>query len=122
MSNLISTLQTGHIGLNVSNLERSQQFYHEIFGFQVVRTSEEENRRFAFLGDGEKLMLTLWEQSAGQFDKQQPGLHHLSFQVAGIEQVHEAERRLKDLKAHFIYEGIVPHAEGASSGGVFFED
>jgi catechol 2,3-dioxygenase-like lactoylglutathione lyase family enzyme len=42
--------------------------------------------------------------------------------VPGPEQVEEARRKLLRLGAPFVYEGIVPHAEGAQSGGVFFED
>ena len=115
-------LQTGHIGLNVSQLERSREFYKAVFGFEVTGESLKEGRRFAFLGDGTHLVLTLWEQSQGQFERARPGLHHLSFQVETIEQVREAEQRIRDLGASLIYDGIVPHAEGAGSGGVFFED
>ena len=67
-------------------------------------------------------MLTLWEQSEGRFDAGTPGLHHLSFRVEDIAAVREIERRLSDAGARLIYDGIVPHAEGSDSGGVFFED
>jgi hypothetical protein len=32
------------------------------------------------------------------------------------------EARLQALDVHFLYDGIVPHREGADSGGIFFED
>ncbi len=118
----IQTVQTGHVGLNVSDLNRSKRFYQEVFGFQVVGESQQENRRFAFLGDGQKLVLTLWEQSEGRFEKHRPGLHHLAFQVATIDQVKEAERRLQALGVHFHYESIVRQFEGSESVGIFFED
>jgi catechol-2,3-dioxygenase len=118
----IQTVQTGHVGLNVSDLNRSKRFYQEVFGFHVMGESQRENRRFAFLGDGQKLVLTLWEQSEGRFEKHRPGLHHLAFQVATVEQVGEAERRLQTLNVHFHYEGIVRQAEGLESVGLFFED
>jgi catechol-2,3-dioxygenase len=116
------TLQTGHVGLNVSNLERSKKFYQEVFGFQVILESQTEGREFVLLGDGRTLVLTLWQQSEGQFEKRRPGLHHLSFQVDTIDTVQEFERRLRALNINFIYDGIVPHAEGMQSGGIFFED
>ncbi|MDQ3650769.1 MAG: VOC family protein [Acidobacteriota bacterium] len=116
------SLQTGHVGLNVSDLERSERFYREVFGFQVIGKSQETGREFVFLADKEKLVLTLWQQSEGRFDKRQPGLHHLSFQVATIEEVKEAEGRLRVIDVPLLYEGIVPHGEGAQSGGIFFED
>jgi catechol-2,3-dioxygenase len=67
-------------------------------------------------------MLTLWQQANGRFEKGHPGLHHLSFQVAAIQEVQEIAKKLKALSAPLIYDGIVPHAEGAESGGLFFED
>ena len=113
---------TGHIGLNVTDLERSRKFYTEIFGFEILRESSTGGKEFAFLGHEGKPVLTLWKQSQGAFPKRSPGLHHLSFQADSIEQVKEAETRLRRWKTSFQYEGVVPHAEGAQSGGLFFED
>lgn len=121
-SGIEATLQTGHVGLNVSNLERSKNFYLEVLGLQVARESLEEGRRFVFLSDGGKTVLTLWEQSHGSFDTARPGLHHLSFRAESIEAVRAVEERLRSLNVRLIYNGIVPHSEGAQSGGVFFED
>lgn len=114
--------QTGHIGLNVSDLDVSKKFYREVFGFETMGESEEEGKRFAFLGKEQKLILTLWQQSAGRFEKHLPGLHHLSFQVNAIEDVKEFETKLRELKVNLLYDGIVPHGEGTPSGGIFFED
>ena len=115
-------LQTGHVGLNVSDLDRSKGFYQQVFGFDVMGESQEEGRRFVFLSEGSTLVLTLWQQGEGRFEKQRPGLHHLSFQVATIEDVKRAEEKLRALNVPFIYDGIVPHTEGSQSAGVFFED
>jgi lactoylglutathione lyase len=123
MSTAISNvLKTGHVGLNVTNLERSKQFYTDVFGFEIAHESTDEKRRFVFLGDGARLVLTLWQQSDGRFEKSQPGLHHLSFQVDGIHQVEALEGKLRSLNVPIIYDGIVPHDEGQASGGIFFED
>lgn len=116
------TLQTGHVGLNVSDLDRSKGFYQKVFGLDVMGESREEGRRFVFLSEGSTLVLTLWQQGEGRFEKQRPGLHHLSFQVATIEDVKRAEEKLRALNVPFIYDGIVPHTEGSQSAGVFFED
>ena len=118
----LATLQTGHVGLNVTDLARSQAFYRQVFGFVVMHESQEVGREFVFLGEGERLVLTLWQQSAGAFSPDAPGLHHLSFQVDSMAAVQEAERRLRALDARFLYEGVVPHAEGGQSGGIFFAD
>ena len=120
--NTEAAFQTGHIGLNVSDLERSVTFYQNVFGFETMNLSREPGRAFAFLGHGGKLLVTLWQQSAGAFPKNLPGLHHLSFQVATIEEVKQVETRLREVGAEIFHNGIVPHSEGASSGGVFFLD
>ncbi len=39
-----------------------------------------------------------------------------------MDEVRAAEARLNSRGAKFIYDGIVPHAEGRPSGGIFFED
>jgi hypothetical protein len=42
--------------------------------------------------------------------------------VDDIADVQAAERRVRALGAELLYDGIVPHGEGASSGGIFFAD
>ncbi|GGL05522.1 VOC family protein [Planomonospora parontospora] len=116
------TLRTGHIGLNVSDLDTSRDFYRKVFGFEVVGESREDGRRYAFLGRDGTLVLTLWQQSGGRFATGLPGLHHLSFEVPDIEAVRRAEAVVRELGAVLHHDGVVPHGEGASSGGVFFED
>ena len=113
---------TGHVGINVTDLDRAVHFYERVFGFTVGGRSDEAPRRFAFLRNGDTLALTLWQQSDGRFDGRRPGLHHLSFQVPTLADVRAAEARVRDAGGRFLYEGAVPHGEGASSGGIFFED
>ena len=115
-------ITTGHVGINVTNLERASNFYSAALGLTRTGGSDEAPRRYAFLGDGSRLVLTLWEQSAGRFDAARPGLHHLSFQLASIDEVRAAEKRLLGLGTTFVYDGVVPHSEGSDSGGIFFED
>ncbi|GGO60547.1 VOC family protein [Nonomuraea cavernae] len=116
------TLQTGHVGLNVTDLARSTAFYCQVLGLEVVGAQTDGDRRFAFLGREGTLLITLWQQSDGTFATGLPGLHHLSFQVADIDAVRRAETTLRELGAELVYDGVVPHGEGASSGGVFFTD
>ncbi|WP_043728230.1 VOC family protein [Nocardia asiatica] len=115
-------LATGHIGLNVSDLDRSVDFYRRALGFQQLAASTEAQRRWAFLGAEGKLIVTLWEQSDGTFSTATPGLHHLSFQVDTIDQVRAVERVLRELSVAFAHDGVVAHGEGVASGGIFFTD
>jgi lactoylglutathione lyase len=123
MSTQVSTqYTTGHVGLNVSNLARSKRFYQDVFGFDLAGESNDGGRVFAFLTQNSVVVLTLWQQSDGAFAANRPGLHHLAFQVNSIEQVKEAEQRLRKLGIAIHYDGVTAHAEGAQSGGVYFDD
>ena len=116
------TLRTGHIGLNVTDLDRSLAFYRDVLGFVLVSEGKEEGRRYAFLGDGERLVLTLWQQAGQPYDGERAGLHHLALEADSIERVREYEEALRAYGADFAYEGVVAHREGAASGGIFFHD
>ncbi|GAA1226578.1 VOC family protein [Kitasatospora nipponensis] len=117
-----TTLRTGHIGLNVTDLDRSRAFYQRVFGFEAVGEGADGDQRWAFLGRDGAITVTLWQQSQGRFPTATPGLHHLAFQVDSVREVHDIEQELRALDAEFTYEGVVPHREGASSGGIFFLD
>ncbi|MFF0432114.1 VOC family protein [Streptomyces sp. NPDC004327] len=116
------TLAFGHVGLNVTDIERSLAFYGDVLGFEVLGEGKEEGRRYAFLGRGGSLVLTLWQQAEGGYDAGRAGLHHLAFQADSIDDVRAAEAALAARGATFAYEGVVAHAEGAASGGIFFHD
>lgn len=112
----------GHVGLNVTDLARSRTFYAELLGLSVLAESERAGRRFALLGRGTDILVTLWQQADAAFRARTAGLHHISFGVSSLDEVREIERRARVLGAAFLYEGVVPHAEGLDSGGVYFSD
>jgi lactoylglutathione lyase len=115
-------LAPGHVGLNVTDLERSVDFYRRALGFERLHINNEGERKFAFLGLDGDLRLTLWQQSDGEFSAKTPGLHHLALVVDTIEQVRTVEEALKELGVAFKYDGVVVHGEGLASGGIFFSD
>ncbi|QES50149.1 glyoxalase [Streptomyces venezuelae] len=118
----MTTLRTGHVGLNVTDLARSTGFYRDTLGYDLLAEGKEEGRRFALLGHGGELSLTLWEQADGAFAPAAAGLHHLALTAADLEEVRAYEVRLRALGVDFAYDGIVAHGEGAASGGIFFHD
>ncbi|MFF4265939.1 VOC family protein [Streptomyces virginiae] len=122
MTTAISKLRTGHVGLNVTDLERSLAFYRDALDFQVLGEGKEEGRRFAFLGRDGELVLTLWQQADGAYTPAAAGLHHLAFSADDVREVRAYEERLRGLGVAFAYEGVVAHREGAASGGIFFHD
>ena len=46
-----SGFQTGHVGLNVTDLDRSKEFYQDVLGFDVLGESRSSGQadRFIFL-------------------------------------------------------------------------
>lgn len=121
----------GHVGVNVTDLDRSLAFYQDVFGLELLGRSAEDGRRFAFLGDpdvasGEfldRLTITLWEQSTGTFPTDAPGLHHLAFHVGSVEEVEQVRDRARSRGARLLHDGeIVPHSQDLESGGAFLLD
>lgn len=117
-----TALKTGHVGLNVTDLGRSKDFYQRVLGLELMVDGRDGDREWAFLGRDGTLLITLWRQSEGRFATALPGLHHLAFQVGTPEEVLAVQRNLSDLGADFQYDGVVAHREGGDSGGVFFTD
>jgi catechol-2,3-dioxygenase len=117
-----TTFVTGHIGLNVTDLDRSTAFYREVFGFDLAGEGQDGDRRWAFLAADGRLVVTLWQQAGAPFSPGAAGLHHLSFEVPTIDDVRAAETRLRAIDASFTYDGVVPHGAEADSGGIFFTD
>ncbi|MFC9272484.1 VOC family protein [Streptomyces zhihengii] len=117
-----SALVTGHVGLNVTDIDRSLVFYGDVLGFDVLGEGKEDGRRYAFLGRDGTLVLTLWQQADGAFEPTRAGLHHLAFEAASMADVRAAEDRLRDRGVAFAHDGVVAHGEGTASGGIFFHD
>ncbi|MDI5963816.1 VOC family protein [Streptomyces sp. SL13] len=114
---------TGHIGLNVTDLDRSRDFYQRVFGLTAHGEGEDGDRRWTFLADGSgAVAVTLWQQSAGSFATGTPGLHHLAFSVDSLAEVRAAQETLRALGVELVHGGVVGHADGLESGGIFFTD
>jgi lactoylglutathione lyase len=118
----VAIVNTGHVGLNVVDVDRSTRFYRDALRLEVTAEGTDAAHRYAFLAQGGQLLITLWQQADGRFSTTQPGLHHLAFQVPSLDEVRAAEARLRQLGAEFVYDGVMAHDEGAPSGGIFFLD
>lgn len=90
-----STKGIHHIGLTVSKLEESADFFISSLGWKEVRRNEEYPA--IFVSDG-RVMVTLWatkEEPSIPFDKNRNvGLHHVAFHVENEDDLHEIHTRL----------------------------
>src|ERR1051325_3634936 len=80
-----AALRPGHIGLNVTDLDRSLPFYGRVLGLETLAEGKADSRRWAFLGRDGEPVVTLWTQSTRGFATGTAGLHHLSFQVDSLD-------------------------------------
>lgn len=89
-----------HIGLTVSKLEESADFFISLLGWKEVKRNNEYPA--IFVSDG-SIMVTLWaikEQPANEFNKNKNvGLHHVAFHL-------ESENELNDLYEKLKHNGV----------------
>lgn len=85
-----------HVGLAVSNLEGSADFFTRVLGWQEVKRREDYPA--IFVSDG-CIMVTLWatEEGASPFDRRKNvGLHHLALHVQRRAELTVIHQRLVD--------------------------
>jgi len=89
-----------HVGLTVTDLTASSDFFTETLGWNKVG----ENKKYpaTFVSDG-KMLLTLWQattpDTAIKFNrKNNVGLHHLAISAASFEALEEIYQRVKKVK------------------------
>lgn len=85
-----------HIGLSVSKLQQSQDFFINSLDFRLVGTRD--SYPAAFVSNGE-IMVTLWQVSNIErhqaFDrKNNVGLHHLAFNVDSFTELEQLHQKL----------------------------
>jgi lactoylglutathione lyase len=93
----VMTQGFNHVGLSVTDLDKSTRFFTDTLGWQL--SGRDEEYPATFLTDGE-MFLTLWRvedpEKAVAFDrKNNVGLHHLAISVASFDILDELYERFK---------------------------
>lgn len=108
-----------HIGLTVSKLEESANFFIDALDWNEVK--RDDRYPSIFVSDGH-IMVTLWQSQLlnTQFDKNHVGLHHAAFMVDSEDKLFECYDRIKqhNLKIEFSPE---PLGDGPAKHMICYE-
>ena len=110
-----------HLALKVDDLERTTQFYREVFGFSEMSTDRVRDHTSRHLSDG-TIDLALIKYDAGTESAESraagagPCIHHFAVEVADLG---AAEKRIRALGCEIISDpGVVPVKFRAPGGTV----
>lgn len=94
-----------HVGLTVTDLDRSVAWYTDVLGFTLLMPTDEPGlRRVLLAHPASGLLVGLSQHDAGSgepFDERRTGLDHLSFAVASRDELLAWEERLREKGATF---------------------
>lgn len=110
-----------HLALKVDDLERTTQFYREVFGFAEMNTAKVRDHTSRHLSDG-TIDLALIKYDAGTESAESraagegPCIHHFAVEVGDLK---AAEKRIRELGCEIISDpGVVPVKFRAPGGTV----
>jgi lactoylglutathione lyase len=110
-----------HLALKVDDLERTSQFYREVFGFAEMDTARVRDHTSRHLSDGAiDLALIQYDAGTGSAESKAAGegpcIHHFAVEVPDLQ---AAERRIRALGCEIISDpGVVPVKFRAPGGTV----
>jgi catechol 2,3-dioxygenase len=94
---MIRPRKVGHVVLRVRDLERSERFFTEVLGFEVVTRLDNPHGVFFTLGvQHHDLAVLEVPKEAEAASANQVGLHHVALQVGSLAELEEAYRTLKE--------------------------
>lgn len=124
---MIRIVDVAHVNLNVTDLEKSEEFYRDILGFTVSMKAE-GNIVWMNMGQyrgGDNIGfhdVALFKVPYGQAEnyRKRPGLNHAAFRLQTAEEVDKAAEYLKS-KGVKVLKGPMTHSEDKDRY-VYFED
>lgn len=113
-----------HIEINVSNLEKSLQFWSwflEDLGYRVF--GKWEKGQSYKLGETYIVFVQTEERFLdSNYHRSRVGLNHLAFHASSRTEVDDFTNKLKDKGVKLLYQNDYPYAGGENYYAVFFED
>lgn len=96
------TKGVNHVGLSVTDLQATKDFFVEILEFEVLKYAEGQH---AYVTDG-TTMITLWQTAEQEANLKTAGLHHLALQVESVSVLRKIEERMKQKNIRLQFDGI----------------
>jgi len=102
----MATISGGHhIALTVRDLDRSVQWYADLFGMQIVLEGADDTVRFKVLAHADSGWILGLRQYAGTvpdaFDETRTGLDHFAFAVSSQQEIQQWESELRQRNVTF---------------------
>jgi lactoylglutathione lyase len=99
-------MEFGHIGIKVTDIEKSIKFYTEVFGFEIVKDYSYPGARIIFLkGNGTVIELIFKEEYK---ERSYGPVDHIAFKVENLE---DKMKELKALGIEYSEKKVVGNAE-----------
>lgn len=85
-----------HVTLSVTNLQKTQQFYEELF---QTSFEKDNSHSFSLLKVGIPCWFVQWSQNlVDRFDEKRVGLDHVAFKLKTIPEIEAVIQRLNSMK------------------------
>ncbi|WP_089935914.1 VOC family protein [Candidatus Entotheonella palauensis] len=96
----------GHLGINVSDLERAKTYYAQLMPFMGFELYRDDPDQFAYRRDGGQPGTYLYfypALEASHFSRHHTGLQHLAFVVPSRDAVHAVHTKAQELGSEVIH-------------------
>jgi catechol 2,3-dioxygenase len=106
---IASAMRIGHVSLNVSDLQRSLDFYQNILGFKVVGKPSGEKALLSAARDSSYLVELLQVKENPSQEPKRAGLYHFAILLPERKYLAAMLQNLRDNRDQVYFEGLADH-------------
>ena len=117
----INITDLDHMAFQVSNLDKTIEFYEETFGFTIKKDHRSDEHPWAIIGFNEKVYLCLYQQDNVNIDNNT--FYHWGFHITHTN-IDELSTQLQNLgiKVHYLEDGNNGVGESEKSQALYISD
>ena len=109
---MIAVKQMDHLNMGVRNIEETEKFYHDLFGFEEKeRGIGMDGDSFAIIGLADRVYLCIYEYSDLSIEDEGLYIHHFGFHLDDFDL---ALKELRERKIELFYGGVVQQGKSRS--------